>query len=82
MAPRLGIPLTSELVAETPYLGCRIDFTVPLAVGEINDFDDLECMAAFAKRKEINKFNVERLYLSLDECREISLSSGHSQEKK
>jgi hypothetical protein len=42
-------------------LGLRIDFEVPLAVGEFNDFDDLERVDPCAKRKEINDFNVKRL---------------------
>ena len=71
-------PLSGELVAEAPHLGLRVEFKVPLAVLEFDDFNDLECIDAFAKRKEINDFNVERLYLRLDECREISLRSGNS----
>jgi len=41
--------------------GLRVDFEVPLAVGEFNDLDDLECMNPCAKREEINNFNVKRL---------------------
>jgi hypothetical protein len=42
-------------------LGLRIDFKVPLAVGEFNHLGDLECVDPCAKLKEINNFNVKRL---------------------
>ena len=76
-------PLCGELVAEALHLGFRIEYKVPLAVGEFDDLGDLQCLEAFSKRKEINNFNVERLYLRLvDECREISLRSGNSKKIK
>jgi hypothetical protein len=42
-------------------LKLRIDFIVPLAVGEINELDDLECVDPCAKLEEINDFKVKRL---------------------
>jgi hypothetical protein len=42
-------------------LGLRFDFKVPLAVGEINELDYLECVDPCAKLKEINNFKVKRL---------------------
>ena len=76
-------PLCGELVAEALHLGFRIEYKVPLAVGEFDDLGDLQRLEAFAKRKEINNFNVERLYLRLvDECREISVRSGNSKKIK
>jgi len=39
----------------------RLDFEEPLAVGEINELDDLECVDPCAKLIEINNFKVERL---------------------
>ncbi len=59
----------------------RIDFQVPLAVGEVNELGDLECVEPCAKRDEINKFNVNGFYLPLDEC-EISVRSFNSHGKK
>ena len=63
MAPRMKRRKGQESqgVAEAPHLGLRIDFKVPLAVGEFNDLDDLECVDSRAKRKEIKNFNVKRL---------------------
>jgi hypothetical protein len=58
-----------------------MEFQVPVAVGESDDGNDLQCVDPHAKLEEINNFNVTYSQLRLDERREISIGSVYPQEK-